>query len=226
MKKFILIFMCALLVFLMCINAFAFNNGGDLLIEVNKKALPEGTVAIDLLVDFSDQKYNKNNKFFSEMNGSKMLCIDGTTVEVNPDSEIVRYADDEEFYSYTFHYREATTPEYDCNEYYHPDTILVRFEDRKILREIFFNVKIAYLDKEGNILTVTNAAYIDDPGVIRFFDLLEANRGNLSVKYDISPWGLVFVGFAALGFVTFYSIPVFFIVRDIRKKRMEKNKKI
>ena len=159
--------------------------------------LPDDAVYADLLVRISQDDPN-----FVDFQSNNYAD------SVSKSSEIVSYSDDS-FYSFTFHYKDAKSsiriePYYNdlfyvdfCNGLAYQD-YLTQYES---LRNHYRDVKIALLDKDFNIIVVSestrlpkeNNAFVFD-GII-YFDF---NANSLDFETRINPYFIIFGGFFSI----------------------------
>jgi len=141
-------------VFIVVLVLYVWYPDSHLMCHVVMENMPDDAEYIDMLISISktDEEYTD----FNEKNGEKF--------KIDSDSEIVKFSD-EDFQSYTFHTREAFSVmiPFDLDEgsfyiWYYDDDI--KNSDEKtsydFFREKYRNVKFAYLDADGRIISTTN----------------------------------------------------------------------
>lgn len=166
--------------------------------------LPDDAVYADLLIRISQD--DPNFVDFQSNNYSD---------SVSKSSEIVSYSDDS-FYSFTFHYKDAKSsiriePYYDdlfyvdfCNGLAYQD-YLTQYES---LRNHYRDVKIALLDKDFNIIVVSEATRLPKESNAVVFDgiiYFDFDTNSLDFDTRINPYFIIFGGFFSI-WVMFVSV--------------------
>lgn len=178
MKKkrasFILLLLAVICIFSVSVSAYMPQSSFSC--DINNENTPENTAYVDFLLPISEKK-----EYYTEFNE-----INGERYGINKDSEIVNYREDG-FMSYTFHLKDARSEMIldngfsvcFCDEYIY-ETIDDGYVEEILSEELtegyseyyeqiydfeycckeFRYAKMAYVDKNGNVLSVSNKADI------------------------------------------------------------------
>ena len=159
--------------------------------------LPDDAVYVDLLV-----KINQDDPNFVDFQSNNY------SDSVSKSSEIVSYSDGS-FYSFTFHYKNSKSnikiePYYDdlyyvdfCNGLDYQD-YLTQYES---LRNHYRDVKVALLDKDFNIIVVSESIQLPKENNALVFDgeiYFDFNTNSLDFDTRINPYFVVFGGFFSI----------------------------
>lgn len=193
-------------------------------ISIDKNQMPSQTKYIDILVPLkvSDKEYISLNKENS------------STYSISDDSEIVRYCDDEGFRSFLIHYKYSIININKQNNLHKPninDSLCVK--DNITIWEFankYRKIKVAYLDENGNILSVTNSAKIStfftrniQNGELDY--RIQVNGTQLNVEIASGPPWYMFVIiiyiFVSLPFIILLFVIIHFIKKRNRKKSIK-----
>ena len=221
-KVFVTVFICLLLIS----SVFAYIPQESLVCDVKKTLIPENTAYIDMLLPLpEDSTYFCN---FNDENGKK-YNIDKT-------SEIVAFCEDG-FQSYTFHTEYAKSrispfllenPDetFLCIEFLKDESGIdpIGFGDIDIFGKTYKKARFAYIDKDGNVLAVTN-----DVDIWNGWSMLSLSVSisgtTAESKTPFNPW-LLFEFFVLLAFLFIFLLllfpiilTVFLIVRAIKKRK-------
>lgn len=217
MKRIISAILVFTLLFSLPLNIFAYKRGGNLRVDVTRSSMPKDTAFIDLLIEI-----NPSSPDYILCNDEEIITFDGQIVKLQPEFEIVQYNDDEGFFSYSAHYKEAFVafPYFTYDEYNNTqiDVIGLSFdEDYLELREKYPNVKIAYVSADGKVLTVSNAVSIMDKNSVIEFDNLTANRAKLEVVTYKNPY--LIMAYTVIGVAAAAAVSVTAYIIAAKKKR-------
>lgn len=118
--------------------------------QVDTDAVPDGAVYIDLLMPIPS-----DNEAYTEINQPN-----ADTYGFSNDSEIVKYNQDG-FVSYTFHIIDASSDLTISDSIdYNSSIDRISKYDFEYCQKNFKKIKFAYLDKDGNIISVSNSVKI------------------------------------------------------------------
>lgn len=144
------------------INTYAYAPSQFLSVNVNTNDIPENTAYIDLLIPANDNDANYTNEINNE--NSKVFSISSNDyVNISKDSEIASLMIDNNYYSFLFHFMNASmSANSDLEE---PNVIIVQYDNEdklvKTLKE-YKALKFAYIDENGNIIDVSNEFNLQD----------------------------------------------------------------
>ena len=159
--------------------------------------LPDDAVYVDLLV-----KINQDDPNFVDFQSNNY------SDSVSKSSEIVSYSDGS-FYSFTFHYKNSKSnikiEHYYDNLYYVDFCNGLDYQDYltqyESLRNHYRDVKVALLDKEFNIIVVSEAIQLPKENNLYVFDgeiYFDFNTNSLDFDTRINPYFVVFGGFFSI----------------------------
>ena len=204
MKKSIrIVIFCILLLFILSIDSFAYKQGPGVRVCSKSKKLPEGTVYIDLLVP---AKSLPEKPSFTEL-----TSMYGKIINLSEESEIVKY-NKEGFISFSVYVSDDISYGLYLDQFcvdYFPDG------DSDIKKEYEF-FRIACLDKNGNILTVSNAASAKNH--FNFdFDYFSLSKSGIKAVYIVNP-------FVTFGIIALAAVPIVIIIVIVKKKKEQNYK--
>lgn len=159
--------------------------------------LPDDAVYVDLLV-----KINQDDPNFVDFQSNNY------SDSVSKSSEIVSYSDGS-FYSFTFHYKNSKSNikiEHYYDDLYYVDfcnglnyqDYLTQYES---LRNHYRDVKVALLDKDFNIIVVSESIQLPKENNVFVFDgeiCFDFNTNSLDFDTRINPYFVVFGGFFSI----------------------------
>ena len=142
-KALIAVYFAAIMCFMGCLTAFAWNVD-TLRQSIELENAPEGTAFADILV-----KYKKNDKYAADFNEEN-----GKLLGVVKDCGLAKYEES----GYTSMLLRHNCAVFESSEQTH--TVLKLKEENSTLFNYFRSIKVAYCDKNGNILGITNEVRI------------------------------------------------------------------
>lgn len=218
-KSFATIVSILLLLFLLPITCYAWVPDYWYSCDIDYTKIPENAVYVDLLLPISED--NEDYVDFNESNGKKF--------SIQNDSEIVKYNKDG-YMSYTFHIKNIDSyikPIKNENKYARVE--FFKNEEALPTSDTYYNfchkyktAKMAYLDKNGNIISVTNQIRITQ------FDLFNRSPqtninligSELSIEFSYGPpFFILFFLFWFLCALVIITPIIVFIVNAIRKRK-------
>lgn len=194
---------CILLLFILSIDSFAYKQGPGVRVCSKSEKLPEGTVYIDLLVP---AKSLPEKPSFTEL-----TSIYGKIINLSEESEIVKY-NKEGFISFSVYVSDDIFYSLYLNQFcvdYYPDG------NSDIKKEYKF-FKVACLDENGNILSVSNPASARNH--LNFdFDYFSLSKNGIKAVYFVNP-------FITVGIIVLAAVPIVIINVIVKKKKEQKSK--
>lgn len=177
------------------------------LIQFGKENVPEGTVFADILI--KDKWHDKYAVDFNEENG-KLL-------DLKKDCGLANY--DEDGYTSLLLRHNCAMFEYSLQECVFYSLIKEKLYNR------YRTVKVAYCDKDGNILGVTNVVKVKHASHKKAIYIFDADSGSLSCAVSKAPklrLGISFVIFMAVLLVIFFIIILIAIMKWLEKVNTKK----
>ena len=191
----IILLICFLFTF--SFNSFAYKMGNGLVLLVDSNSLPPSVAYIDLLVPLDKSMVEDTQNY-------KIITINGDTIELSDNSQLVNY--DDGFISYSVYVSD------DIVSIKQDDSILIEFgADRESIKNTYNSIKIGTFDYKGNVINISNPIKLKNYGPFEL-NTLSLVDGNLSVNYHFNPY-------YGVGILVLFVGIIFLIVILLKRKR-------
>ena len=209
-KAFIAVYFAAFMCIFGGMTAFAWDVDTSHL-EISFGEVPEGTVFADILVKEKWNRYEGEDGYVNVFNGS-LLGLDGSC-------ELAKYNKDG-YASLLLKHSTAVLEEYDLspdsgNRHMHLG--LETGDDN--LFDHYRHIKVAYCDKDGNILGITNEVKVKSIPWSKAAYTIKADGGKLTCDVNTGPPYYMLILIPLGGVLLFIIAAIRLVIKGVQKKQ-------
>lgn len=176
MKKICAFIISAIIIMSVSVPCYAYKRGNSLTLYFNQSELDSQTAGIDILVPIDE----KSEEYSTFDNYDDLMGIN-SLISITDKSQISHY-DKNGYISYLCHFKNAYI---DCNQNSDNQIVVnVNHLDYFLEQGSFI---IAFIDSQGNILSVTNTVSIKD-GLFKQFESVSVSNYQAKVNYYFNPY--------------------------------------
>lgn len=176
MKKICAFILSAIIIMSVSVPCYAYKRGDSLTLYFNLSELDSQTAGVDILVPI-DEKSDE----YSALNNYDDLMGINSLISITDKSQVSHY-DTNGYISYLCHFKNA---DIECHQNAN-DQIIVNVNNLDYFLEQGSFI-IAFIDSQGNVLSVTNTVSIKD-GLFKQFESVSVSNYQAKVNYYFNPY--------------------------------------